>query len=599
MIIKYDNGVIDLYNGYNRDYVSPTRENASLSLLQEVRINDKVALVVQRSVAFVSTVNPSVNNDLRNCYRLAIASGPLLNQFTLPHSQIPQFTPNCLVIASDKTTSGPLVPYYVNMSIDNQFTDDLLDPNSANYFRTRLRIEKFITDSLQVDNLFAKNFQLLSLSPGSVISISGISLENAGLEKQITDTLVKGNTDFLPVMKDRIFVTSSLDDSSTPTATTTTTITTVNMTITDTTTTSITFFANTTTTLVNETTNSTNTTTFMTNETTNAIDKTMETEVATSAANVTIELDFFAVEFKVDMTYSENLKNTSSTEYNSFVTLLDNFIKSGFLTNGQIDALKKWNVEDLRQGSIVALTSMSVAIAENEDKVGFVKKNLESGNKEILPVESIEIRSFDATTKQTTPSTTIETTSTIGKKDDDSRSVSAVAIVVPIVCVVFIIIIIIIGICYFRQRRKARNSYILQTRDRNGGFDAASRASEIPRNPPRFSSEDELSRHSQANLSARFKSANESPPNIDSLGNQDKRDSGPPTYSMTDKASDQFKDIPLGSNDKNEKIQMNEINLNEKDRTVLNYDTSDIDDTRPNLGTIIKSSNNPLFQMDE
>lgn len=239
---------------------------------------------------------------------MAIASGPLFNKFTLPHSQIPQFTSSCLVIAPEKTVNEPLVPYYVNMSIDSQFTNDLLDPNSASYFRLRFRIEKFITDSLQADGLEAENFQLLSLSPGSVVSISGISLRKIGLEQNILDALIKGNTDFLAVIKDRIFVSSSLSNSSTSTSTT------INATE----------FVNSTTTLINTTT----TTTMNIVNTTKPImvNTTQQPEINTT----TIKIDYFAVDFKINKSFTEQLKNTSSDEYASFVTQLDSFVKLNF-----------------------------------------------------------------------------------------------------------------------------------------------------------------------------------------------------------------------------------------------------------------------------
>lgn len=87
-------------------------------------------------------------------------------------------------------------------------------------------------------------------------------------------------------------------------------------------------------------------------------------------------------------------------------------------------------------------------------------------------------------------------------------------------------------------------------------------------------------------------------PSLNSQANQDKREPSPPNYSLTDKSAQNFTNIPLETDDK-EKIELKEINLNENDSINLNYDTSDIDDTRPNYGSIIKRANNPLFQMDE
>ena len=314
MIIKYDNGLVGLYNGYNQNYVTPTPENAPLILLQEVRINEKVILVFQRQVAFVSSVNTNVNNDLRNCYRIAIASGPLANNFTLPHSKIPQFSPNCLVIAEQKITDLPLVPYYVRLIIDMKFTNDLLTIDSFNYLELRLRIEKYITDSLNADGLSFENFQLLSLSPGSVVSISGISLKKSDLQKQIIDALFKGNTDFLPVIKDKIFVTNSSEDMFTSDFS----VTSSELDITS---------LNTTTIIImdNETIDEIDIITPIANMTTN---KTMITNSTTS--NINIQMDQFIVKFTVNEKFTEKLTDNSSSEYSLFVSRLDSFVIINF-----------------------------------------------------------------------------------------------------------------------------------------------------------------------------------------------------------------------------------------------------------------------------
>lgn len=304
MIIKYDNGLVNLYNGYNQNYVTPTPEDSSLILLQQVRINEKVVLVFQRQVAFVSSVNPNVNNDLRNCYRIAIASGPLANNFTLPHSKIPQFSPNCLVIAPEKITDLPLVPYYVRLTIDMQFTTGLLSTDSLEYKELRLRIEKYISDSLNADGLSFENFQLLSLSPGSVVSVSGISLRKSDLQEQIFDALFKGSTDFLPVIKDKIFVTNSSEDMFTSDFSVTTSESDMK-------------FLNTSTTDMDKI----DTTTPITEMTTN---EAIMMNNSTSKENVLI--DQFEVKFIVNEQFTEKLTDKTSSEYNLFVSRLDSYV---------------------------------------------------------------------------------------------------------------------------------------------------------------------------------------------------------------------------------------------------------------------------------
>ncbi|CAF0931728.1 unnamed protein product, partial [Brachionus calyciflorus] len=329
-----------------------------------------------------------------------------------------------------------------------------------------------------------------------------------------------------------------------------------------------------------------------------------------------LPIEIFALELTINSNFSDSLKNESSNDYIEFKNKLQNYTLGGFEKTGQIDIVRAWKIESLRPGSIIALTSIGIAQKPGSNAQEIVVNAIKNGDTNIVPVNKDKIL-IKSITQSSTKSITNTTTSKTSKKDDDEKSVSAVAIAIPIVVGVFVIIIIIVAFCLIRRKRRARNSYILQTAAERMRTSYANPRSEIPSTPPGQDKTSDLSSKSVSNISnIRFKPLNDPPPKISTLEPVRKRDSSPPTYSMTDFYSSSVENLKnIGINDnntnnnsikkKNDKIELKDLNfqgarspVNRAD-SVLYNDTSDMDSIAPNFNNIIKKSNNPLFQIDD
>lgn len=392
--------------------------------------------------------------------------------------------------------------------------------------------------------------------------MSIIAQDSPNLDNRIYELLLYGDDTFLTVFKNRVFVTREVKIESTKVPT----------------------------------------------DTTTSKSEIVPTDTATSTISANISVEYYHVEISVDLTFSEALNNSASNEYSDFVNKLMNYMKDGFNKIDKKDAFQSMKVVNLRSGSIIASTIIGITPQSDATSQDVIFKAVAYGDKTILPVKSAKILSNNATTP-VAPT----------KKPEESSSVSAVAIAVPIVCAVFLIIVIIIAFCIFRRRKRARESYILQTAaNRTRAFDPV-RTSEIPSIPPRFDANktDDLDKKSESNISMiKFKPLNDPPPKLSSLSETSPRpvlsspqnDPDLPKYS-TDFYSSMENlrnyDRPSNSNDVNKKKIENDkdkfelVDLGSKDKSPalsFNYDSTDIDDANPNVSSMIKRTNNPLFQ---
>lgn len=135
--------------------------------------------------------------------------------------------------------------------------------------------------------------------------------------------------------------------------------------------------------------------------------KTMITNSTTS--NINIQMDQFIVKFTVNEKFTEKLTDNSSSEYSLFVSRLDSFviinfkikiniilffwkIKSGFSKSNKESLLIDWSLESLSEGSVVALTNLRVTDIQHENKDNFLRQIIEFGDKDLLPVKSVDIK---------------------------------------------------------------------------------------------------------------------------------------------------------------------------------------------------------------
>ena len=97
----------------------------------------------------------------------------------------------------------------------------------------------------------------------------------------------------------------------------------------------------------------------------------------------------------------------------------------------------------------------------------------------------------------------------------------------------------------------------------------------------------------------RYRAYNDSPPKISTLKPRDsKRDSEPPTYSMTDGFSSSENLSIKKKKPEFEDVELKNISPRSMSPAQLN-DTTDMESSSVNFPNIIKKSNNPLFQSSD
>ncbi|CAF0963994.1 unnamed protein product [Brachionus calyciflorus] len=337
IFLKYDGTrVFDLYNAYIQNYIPPIREALPIILQSEQNIDGIVTIQFQRDVSYTSSIDPNIFYDLTNCYKMAIVTGPIINGNTLQHTRIPLFTQTCVIAAEIPETQINLntanasitnrtltnrMAYILNITINDTFTDALLNNKSTSYFRLKFRIQRYIEDALIEKNLKIEVYDLVNLLPGSIVSISRVVLEgNDNLEGLIQQALVEYDEKNLKIDKDRIFV--SLENM----ANTTTTSPSNNETI---------FFNSTLPNFFNTTT--INATTLPIFNTT-AIVSNLSNVTTMPMSNMTViittkelPIEFFALELTINSNFSNSLKNESSNDYIEFKNKLQNYVSIKFL----------------------------------------------------------------------------------------------------------------------------------------------------------------------------------------------------------------------------------------------------------------------------
>jgi hypothetical protein len=138
--------IIDRFLSY---YSQPVKDQNPLSQISIESQNGRTTVEFIRKILIQSSFDNDLFYDLSKCSYATVATGSLIGSNLMKHQFTPKFANKCIdfistIYRNAKADSFNEESFFARTTIDRQFTDDLNNPNSAQYKALDQEIKNYV-----------------------------------------------------------------------------------------------------------------------------------------------------------------------------------------------------------------------------------------------------------------------------------------------------------------------------------------------------------------------------------------------------------------------------------------------------------------------